>query len=153
VQVTYMRPGQFVEYHNINGKNGNHPVSKRVCRADAGLGPAAEQKAVGVRRGRLRRHQPLRIVIDGKVALQPAHYGSALVGGASAITCRRRSIFLLADLLAGARGVRSTVRRGCIPSAARYNMRAVPAEKVAENRRRRLLLSLNIVRRGITTNC
>src|SRR5437868_7547960 len=25
-QVTYMRPGPFVAYNNINGKNGNHPV-------------------------------------------------------------------------------------------------------------------------------
>src|SRR3954466_14019400 len=45
-QVTYMRPGQFVEYNNINGKNGNHPVSN----AYAGLTLEWDQRLNGKNR-------------------------------------------------------------------------------------------------------
>ena len=59
-QVTYMRPAQFVEYNDINGKNGNHPVSN----AYAGLTFSWEQPlhagARLVSRRRLRHHQPIR---------------------------------------------------------------------------------------------
>ena len=70
-QLTYMRPGQFVEYNNINGPNGSHPVSNAYAGltfvADAAFGPkvsAYVEGGYGVtsRSG---------IVIDGKVALQP----------------------------------------------------------------------------------
>jgi hypothetical protein len=151
-QVTYMRPGQFVEYNDINGKNGNHPVSN----AYAGLTFSWEQPlttglgwyleggyGVTSRSG---------IVIDGKTALQPAHYGSALVGGGLTYHWSPTiDVMLGATYSPGRQGFNQPSTR-IYTTGVRYNMRPIETATVVENREAGYLFPANIVRVGYSTN-
>ncbi len=151
-QLTYMRPGQFVEYININGPNGRHPVSNAYAGltfvADAALG----QKVSAYVEGGYGVTSRSGIVLDGKVALQPAHYGSALVG--LGLEYQWTPTF---DLLFGA--TYSPGRQSFDqPSTRTYtfgtrvNMHRIPAADVITNRDAGYVFPANVVRVGYSTN-
>jgi hypothetical protein len=151
-QITYMRPAQFVEYNNVNGNNGNHPVSNAYAGltfvGDAPLGgrlSAYVEGGYGVtsRSG---------FEIGGKTALQPAFYGSALVGGGIAYHWTPT-----VDLMFGA--TYSPGRRSFNQPSTRmytggfqYRMRPLPETEVAGNREGGYVFPANIVRAAYSTN-
>ena len=151
-QVTYMRPAQFVEYNDINGKNGNHPVSNAYAgltfQWDVPLSPKLAAYAEGgygitSRSG---------IVIGGKTALQPAHYGSALVGGG--LTYRWTSttdLMLGATYSPGRQAVEQPSTR-MYTAGVRYNLRPIETSTVIANRDAGNFFPTNIVRAGYSTN-
>jgi opacity protein-like surface antigen len=67
-QVTYMRPGQFVEYNNVNGKNGNHPVSNAYAGLTFVLDVPLNEKLSAYVEGGYGVTSRSGIVIDGKTA-------------------------------------------------------------------------------------
>jgi hypothetical protein len=151
-QVTYMRPAQFVEYNNINGPNGNHPVSN----AYAGLTLSWEQPVnetlgwyleggygVTSRSG---------ITIDGKTALQPAHYGSALVGGGLTYKWTPTVDVMLGATYSPGREAFDQPSTRMYTLGARYNMRPLDQSTVTANRDAGVFFPTNIVRAGLTTN-
>ena len=151
-QVTYMRPGQFVEYNDINGKNGNHPVSN----AYAGLTFSWEQPltpALGwYLEGGYGVTSRSGIVIDGKTALQPAHYGSALVGGGLTYHWSPAfDVMLGATYSPGRQGFNQPSTR-MYTTGVRYNMRPIETPTVIENRDAGNLFPANVVRVGYSTN-
>ena len=151
-QITYMRPGQFVEYNNINGKNGNHPVSN----AYAGLTLVWDQpltdKLSAYLEGGYGVTSRSGIVIDGKTALQPAFYGSALVGGGLAYHWTPAFDFLLGATYSPGRQAFEQPSTRMYTTGVRYNMRALPASTVAENRDAGFYFPVNIARVGFSTN-
>ena len=151
-QVTYMRPGQFVEYNNINGKNGNHPVSN----AYAGLTLVWDQpltdKLSAYVEGGYGVTSRSGIVIDGKTALQPAHYGSALVGGGLSYHWSPAFDFLLGATYSPGREAFDQPSTRMYTTGVRYNMRALPASTVAENRDAGFYFPVNVARVGFSTN-
>jgi hypothetical protein len=151
-QVTYMRPGQFVEYNNINGKNGSHPVSNAYAGVtfvgDVALSPkisAYVEGGYGVtsRSG---------IVIDGKTALEPAFYGSALVGGGLAFQWTPAFDVLLGATYSPGRQAFEQPSTRMYTLGFRYNMRAIPADEVTANRDAGFYFPANVVRVGYSTN-
>ena len=152
-QVTYMRPGPVRRIQQHQRQERQSSGVERLRRADLRLGTAADRpKLSAYVEGGYGVTSRSGIVIDGKTALQPAHYGSALVGGGLAITGRRRSTSCSARPIRRAARRSSSRRRACTPPALRYNMRALPAATVAENRDAGFLFPANIVRAGYSTN-
>jgi hypothetical protein len=151
-QVTYMRPAQFVEYNNINGKNGNHPVSN----AYAGLTLVWDQPLTDKLSAYLEGGYGLTsrsgIVIDGKVALQPAHYGSALVGGGLAYHWTPAFDVLLGGTYSPGRQAFDQPSTRMYTLGFRYNMRELPASTVAANRDAGFFFPVNSARIGFSTN-
>jgi hypothetical protein len=151
-QITYMRPGQFVEYNNINGKNGNHPVSNAYAGLTLVWDQPLTEKLSAYVEGGYGVTSRSGIVIDGKTALQPAHYGSALVGGGLNYHWSPAFDFLLGATYSPGREAFDQPSTRMYSVGARYNMRAVPAATVTENREAGFFFPTNIVRAGITTN-
>jgi hypothetical protein len=151
-QVTYMRPGQFVEYNNINGKNGNHPVSN----AYAGLTFVWDQpltdKLSAYLEGGYGITSRSGIVIDGRVALQPAHYGSALVGGGLVYHWTPVFDALLGATYSPGRQAFEQPSTRMYTVGLRYNMRELPAATVAANRDAGFFFPVNTARVGFSTN-
>jgi len=151
-QITYMRPGQFVEYNNINGPNGSHPVSNAYAGltlvGDVALSPkvsAYVEGGYGVtsRSG---------IVIDGKTALEPAFYGSALVGGGISYAWTPAFDVLLGATYSPGRQAFDQPSTRMYTLGFRYNMRAIPASEVTANRDAGFVFPANVVRVGYSTN-
>ena len=151
-QVTYMRPGQFVEYNDINGKNGNHPVSN----AYAGVTFVWEQpfadKLSAYLEGGYGVTSRSGIVIAGKTALQPAFYGSALVGGGLTYTWTPAFDVLLGATYSPGRQAFQQPSTRMYTLGLRYNLRELPAATVAENRDAGFFFPANMVRVGFSTN-
>jgi hypothetical protein len=151
-QLTYMRPGQFVEYNNINGPNGSHPVSN----AYAGLtfvGDAdLSRKVSAYVEGGYGVTSRSGIVIDGKVALQPAHYGSALVGLGLAYEWTPTFDLLLGATYSPGRQSFDQPSTRTYTFGARYNMRTIPAVDAIANRDAGYVFPANVVRVGYSTN-
>jgi hypothetical protein len=152
VQLTYMRPGQFVEYNNINGPNGSHPVSNAYAGptlvGDMKLGPKISAYVEGgygltSRSG---------IVIDGKMALAPAHYGSALVGLGLAYQWTPTFDLLFGVTYSPGRQSFDQPSTRMYTFGARYNMRPIPAADAIANRDAGYLFPANVVRAGYSTN-
>ena len=151
-QLTYMRPGQFVEYNNINGPNGSHPVSN----AYAGLtfvGDAdLSQKVSAYVEGGYGVTSRSGIVIDGKVALQPAHYGSALVGLGLAYQWTPTFDLLFGATYSPGRQSFDQPSTRMYTLGARFNMHTIPAADVITNRDAGYVFPVNVVRVGYSTN-
>ena len=151
-QVTYMRPGQFVEYNNINGKNGNHPVSNAYAGLTLVWDQPLNQQLSAYVEGGYGVTSRSGIVIAGKTALQPAHYGSALVGGGLSYRWSPAFDFLLGATYSPGREAFAQPSTRMYTAGLRYNMRALPAASVADNRDAGFFFPANIVRAGISTN-
>jgi hypothetical protein len=151
-QVTYMRPGQFVEYNNVNGKNGNHPVSNAYAGLTLGWDMALTDKLSAYVEGGYGITSRSGIVIDGKTALQPAHYGSALVGGGLTYPLTPTIDFMLGATYSPGRQSYNQPSTRMYTAGLRYNMRELPAATVVENRDAGNLFPANIVRAGFSTN-
>ena len=151
-QITYMRPGQFVEYNDINGKNGNHPVSN----AYAGLTLAWEQPLTSAVDWYLEGGYGVTsrsgVVIDGKTALQPAFYGSALVGGGLTVHWTSTADLMLGATYTPGRQAFSQPSTRIYTAGVRYNLRPIEASTVAANRDAGNFFPANIVRAGYSTN-
>ena len=151
-QVTYMRPAQFVEYNDINGKNGNHPVSN----AYAGLTLSWEQPispTIGAYlEGGYGVTSRSGIFLDGKTALQPAHYASALVGGGLTWKWTPTIDVMLGATYSPGRQAFEQPSTRMYTLGARYNMRPIEGATVAAARDAGYLFPANVVRAGIATN-
>jgi hypothetical protein len=151
-QITYMRPGQFVEYNNINGKNGNHPVSNAYAGPTLVWDQPLTDTLSAYVEGGYGITSRSGIVIDGKIALQPAHYGSALVGGGLVYHWTPAFDVLLGATYSPGRQAFQQPSTRMYTTGLRYNMRALPAETVAENRDAGFYFPTNSVRVGFSTN-
>jgi hypothetical protein len=151
-QVTYMRPGQFVEYNDINGKNGNHPVSN----AYAGLTFSWEQPLTSAVDWYLEGGYGITsrsgIVIDGQTALEPAHYGSALVGGGLTFHWTPTADIMLGATYSPGRQAFNQPSTRIYTTGVRYNLRPISAPTVIENRDGGNFFPTNILRVGYSTN-
>jgi len=151
-QVTYMRPGQFVEYNNINGKNGSHPVSNAYAGLTLEWDQPLTDKLSLYLEGGYGITSRSGIIIDGQVALQPAHYGSALVGGGLNYHWTPAFDVLLGATYSPGRQSFQQPSTRMYTLGLRYNMREIPAATVAENKAAGFFFPDNIVRAGFTTN-
>lgn len=151
-QVTYMRPGQFVEYNDINGKNGNHPVSNAYAGLTFVLDAPLSEKLSLYAEGGYGVTSRSGIVIDGKTALQPAHYGAALVGAGLSYQMTSAVDFLLGATYSPGRRAFEQPSTRMYTAGLRYNMRALPPATVADNREGGHFFPANVLRVGYSTN-
>ena len=151
-QVTYMRPGQFVEYNNVNGKNGNHPVSNAYAGLTFVWDMPLNDKVSAYVEGGYGVTSRSGIVIGGKTALQPAFYGSALVGGGLTYQMTRTVDFLLGATYSPGRQAFAQPSTRMYTAGLRYNMRPLAAATVADSRDGGFFFPVNILRAGYSTN-
>ena len=151
-QVTYMRPGQFVEYNNINGKNGNHPVSNAYAGLTLVGNVALSPKVSAYIEGGYGVTSRSGIVIDGKTALQPAFYGSALAGGGLSYQWTPAFDVLLGATYSPGREAFQQPSTRMYTLGFRLNMREKAAAEVIENRDAGFFFPANVVRAGYSTN-
>jgi hypothetical protein len=151
-QVTYMRPAQFVEYNNVNGTVGNHPVSNAYAGLtfvwDVALSPrvsAYGEGGYGVtsRSG---------FEINGKTALQPAHYAAGLLGGGFAYHATPNADVVFGATYSPGRRSFNQPSTRMYTAGLQYHMRPLPAAEVEENRDAGFLFPANVFRLGYTTN-
>ena len=151
-QVTYMRPAQFVEYNNINGPNGNHPVSNAYAGLTFVWDVPINEKLSAYAEGGYGVTSRSGIVIDGKTALQPAHYGSALVGAGFAYKWTPTADIMVGATYSPGRQAFNQPSTRMYTAGVRYNMRPIEAPTVIENRDAGYLFPSNVVRVGYSTN-
>ena len=151
-QVTYMRPGKFVAYHNING-NGQ---TSQVSMAYAGLTFAWEvplnEKVAGYLEVGWGVTSRSGVEINGQTALKTAHFASMLGGGGLAIhTSKNVDLMLGATYFPGRKAFTQPSTR-LFTAGIRYNMRPLTAEQVEATRRSGYVFPENALRVGLTTN-
>ena len=151
MQLTYMRPGQFVEYNNINGPNGSHPVSNAYAGPMLVGNMALGRRVSAYLEGGYGLTSRSGIVIDGKIALPPAHYGSALVGLGLAYQWTPNFDLLFGATYSPGRQSFDQPSTRMYSVGTRYNMRPIPAADIA-NRDAGYLFPANVVRVGYSTN-
>ena len=152
VQLTYMRPGQFIEYNNINGPNGSHPVSNAYAGPMLVGNMPLGGKVSAYVEGGYGLTSRSGIVIDGKIALPPAHYGSALVGLGLAYQWTPKFDLLLGATYSPGRQLFEQPSTRMYAVGARYNMRSIPAADAIANRDAGYVFPANVVRVGVSTN-
>ena len=151
-QLTYMRPGQFIEYNNINGPNGRHPVSNAYAGPMLVGNMPLGGKVSAYVEGGYGLTSRSGIVIDGKIALPPAHYGSALVGLGLAFQWTPKFDLLLGATYSPGRQLFEQPSTRMYAVGARYNMRAIPAADAIANRDAGYVFPANVVRVGYSNN-
>jgi len=151
-QLTYMRPGQFVEYNNINGPNGRHPVSNAYAGPMLVGNMPLGGKVSAYVEGGYGLTSRSGIVIDGKIALPPAHYGSALVGLGVAYQWTPKFDLLFGATYSPGRQLFEQPSTRMYAVGTRYNMRAIPAADAIANRDAGYVFPANVVRVGYSTN-
>jgi hypothetical protein len=151
-QVTYMRPAQFVEYNNVNGKNGSHPVSNAYAGLTLSWDMPLSESVSAYLEGGYGITSRSGFLIDGKTALAPAHYGSALVGGGLSFKWTPNTDVLLGATYSPGRQSFNQPSTRMYTLGLRYNMRPVPDAEVAANRDAGFFFPTNIVRVGYSTN-
>ena len=152
VQLTYMRPGQFIEYNNINGPNGSHPVSNAYAGPMLVGNMPLGGKVSAYVEGGYGLTSRSGIVIDGKIALPPAHYGSALVGLGLAYQWTPKFDLLLGATYSPGRQLFEQPSTRMYAVGARYNMRSIPAADAIANRDAGYVFPANVVRVGYSTS-
>lgn len=151
-QVTYMRPAQFVEYNDINGKNGNHPVSNAYAGLTLAWDMPLNEKLSAYVEGGYGITSRSGIVIDDKTALQPAHYGAALVGGGLTYHWTPTVDFMLGATYSPGRASFQQPSTRMYTTGVRYNMRPIETPTVISNRDAGNFFPTNIIRAGYSTN-
>jgi hypothetical protein len=151
-QVTYMRPGQFVEYNDINGKNGNHPVSNAYAGLTFVWDQPLSDKISAYVEGGYGITSRSGIVIDGQTALQPAHYGSALVGGGLTVHWTKTADVILGATYSPGRQSFNQPSTRIYTAGVRYNLRPIEATTVIANRDAGNFFPANVIRAGYSTN-
>jgi hypothetical protein len=151
-QVTYMRPGVFVSYKNVNGTNGVHQVFSAYAGLtlafDVPVNPRLDVYVEGgggvtSRSG---------FDIDEKPALLEAHYGAGLLGGGLAYHATPKFDFVFgATYSPGRRSFRQPSMR-LYTAGLRFHMRPLPQATVEENRRAGYSFPANLFRLGYATN-
>lgn len=152
VQGTYLRPTRYVEYRNINGRG----TSALVSNAYAGLTltghiPFTDRVAGYLEAGGGWTSRS-GIFVDGKTALEPAHYTSGMLGGGLEVHTSPNTDMLFSwTYLPGRRTFEQPSTR-FYTLGLRYHMRALPAQELAERRKSAYAWPANLVRVGLTTN-
>jgi hypothetical protein len=151
-QVTYMRPGAFVAYHNINGNQ----TTSQTSLAYAGLtfvgSKSLGAKASGYLEGGYGITSRSGIVLNGATALEPAHYGAALVGGGFAFHMTPNMDFMLGATYTPGRKSFEEPSTRLYTAGLRYEMRPLPDEQVAATIDAGNFFPVNTIRLGFTTN-
>ncbi len=151
-QVTYMRPARFVSYNDINGKSGSNQVSNAYAGLTFVWDLALTDRASMYVEGGYGVTSRSGFQIDGKTALQPAHYGAGLVGGGLAFHATpTMDVMLGATYSPGRKSFQQPSTR-LFTTGLRYHMRPVPASDVTANRDAGFVFPANVVRVGGTTN-
>ncbi len=151
-QATYMRPAQFVAYHNVNG-NG---ATSQVSTAYAGVTLVwevplnARVSAYGEAGGGITSRSGFEI--NGTTALQSAHYAAGLLGAGLAYHATPNIDVILGATYSPGRKSLSQPSTRLYTTGIRYHMRPLPAAQVEDSRRSEFAFPENVVRLGYTTN-
>ena len=151
-QAVYMRPAWFVQYNNINGTTETRQVSNAYAGMTLALNLPITSKISAYGEGGGGITSRSGAIINGKVALNGAHYTSGMLGaGLDIQTSRTLNLMLSATYLPGRESFAQPSTR-MFTAGLRYHMRPVPDAAVQENRSSGYVFPANIVRVGFTTN-
>ena len=151
-QVTYMRPAQFVEYNNVNGTKGSNAVSNAYAGVTLVTDWALSPKVSMYLEGGYGITSRSGFQIEGRTALQPAHYGAGLVGGGLSFHTTPTIDFVLGATYSPGRQSFNQPSTRMYAAGIQYNMRALPEDTVAANKDAGFLFPENVVRVGYSTN-
>jgi Lipid A 3-O-deacylase (PagL) len=151
-QGTYMRPARFVAYNNINGNKGTSVVSNAYAGLTIAWDVPLTPTVSGYAEGGWGVTSRSGIEINGKTALQPAHYAAGLLGVGLAYHATPNADVVLGATYSPGRQSFNQPSTRLFTAGVRYYMRPLPAEEVKDNREAGFLFPTNIVRLGFTTN-
>ena len=151
-QVTYMRPGVFVKYNNVNGTGGAQAVSNAYAGLTFVLTAPLSPKLSLYGEGGYGVTSRSGFVVNGVVALKPAHYAAGIIGLGFTYQLTPNVDGVLGLTYSPGRRAFTQPSTRLYSLGFRYNMRALPEAVVIENRDAGYLFPENIVRVGLTTN-
>jgi hypothetical protein len=151
-QISYMRPARFVAYRSVNGETGTRKVSNAYAglTLTADLPLTARLSAYG--EGGFGLTSRSGFEIDGKTAMERAHYGAGLLGAGFMYRATPNTDFVLGATYSPGRKSFKQPSTRLFTAGLRYHMRPLPAAKVEDNRRAGFVFPANLVRVGYTTN-
>jgi hypothetical protein len=151
-QVTYMRPVRFVAYNNVNGG----AVISQVSNAYAGLTLVWDEplndRVSAYGEGGWGVTSRSGFEINGAVALQRAHYAAGLVGGGFAYHVTPNTDITFGATYSPGRKSFNQPSTRLFTTGLRYEMRALPAAEVEDNREAGFVFPENVIRLAYTTN-
>ena len=151
-QITYMRPADWMKYHNINGDGADHsvrmnlggltlkgrlPVSKKLAfYGEGGLG-------LITRKG---------FDMGGRPIIKDAEYASVLLGGGLYYRLNKKWDLMVGATYNPAARNRSQPFTSFFSAGFQYNMNPLAAEKVEETRKANYFFPRHLLQAGISIN-
>ena len=151
-QITYMRPVQFVAYHNVNGTADTHQVSNAYGGLTLVWSTRLGDRLSGYGEGGWGVTSRSGFAINGVTALQPAHYAAGLLGVGLAYRATPNTDVIVGATYSPGRQSFNQPSTRLFTVGLRYEMRPLPAAQVEENRRAGFTFPANVARIGYTTN-
>jgi hypothetical protein len=151
-QVTYMRPAQFVAYHNVNGDQAVRQVTTAYGGFTMVWDTTMNEHLSAYVEGGVGVTSRSGFVIDGTTVLQDAHFAAGIVGAGLAYHASPTiDLMFGATYSPGRKGLSQPSTR-MYTTGMRFHMRPLPEASVEANRREGFVFPQNIVRLGYTTN-
>jgi hypothetical protein len=150
--VTYMRPAQFVAYHDINGNHQTSEVSMAYAGLTLGCDIPVSKRVGGYVEAGWGFTSRTGISVDAQTALKTAHFGAMMGGGGLAIHATPNTDLILGATYSPGRKAFTQPSTRLFTAGLRYNMRPLPAEEVEANRESGYEFPANVLRLGFTSN-
>jgi hypothetical protein len=151
-QVTYMRPVRFVGYNNVNGTAATRQVSNAYAGLTFVWDVPLNARVSAYGEGGYGVTSRSGFEINGKTALQPAHYAAGLLGGGFAYHATPNTDVMLGATYSPGRKSFQQPSTRLFTTGIRYHMRPLPAAEVEDNGEGGFAFPANVIRLGFTTN-
>ncbi len=133
-QVTYMRPARYVVYHNINGDGASHQISTAYGGLTLVWESPLSTRISAYGEGGWGVTSRSGFDIDGKTALQAAHFTAGLLGAGLAYHATPNIDFMFGATYSPSRKSFAQPSTRLFTTGLRYHMRPLPADEVEDNR-------------------
>ena len=151
-QVTYLRPARFVGYNNVNGNKTTSQVSNAYAGLTLVLDFPLNDRASMYVEGGAGVTSRSGFTVNGKTALQGAHYPAGLLGGGFAFHATPNIDLMLGATYSPGRQSFQQPSTRLYTTGLRYTMHPLPAAQVEESRNAGFTFPANVIRVGMTTN-
>ena len=150
-QVTYLRPARYVVYKNINGDGASHQISTAYGGLTLVWESPLSTRISAYGEGGWGVTSRSGFDIDGKTALQAAHFTAGLLGAGLAYHATPNVDIMFGATYSPSRKSFAQPSTRLFTSGLRYHMRPIPDAEVEDNRHG-FAFPLNVIRLGYSTN-
>jgi hypothetical protein len=151
-QVTYMRPARYVVYRNFNGDNGAHQIAMAYGGFTLVWQTHLTESVSAYAEGGLGITSRSGFDINGRTAVQPAHFAAGMFGAGLAFHATQNVDLVLGATYSPSRKSYAQPSVRLFTMGLRYEMRPLPDEVVAARHSDGYAFPLNVARIGYSSN-